>query len=187
VTVDRDIPARLHLDLAELEGVDELSARVFRAFLTTLRLHKQQMMKTLALRGMHPGQAICLRILAAHDGITQRDLAEAMHLARPTVTKMLQSLERSGAIERRPDPVDQRLTRVHLTAQGRDLGEQMHKVAAAYVQATVGTLPEDDRRELARLLEELSASIARATGEPPRGAATGEATSGAVPDEATAP
>jgi DNA-binding MarR family transcriptional regulator len=164
VTSDPHSHARLHLSLADLEEVDELSARVFRAFLTTLRLHKQQMMKALSAHGMHPGQAICLRSLAAHDGITQRDLAETLHLARPTITKMLQSLERAGVVERRPDLDDQRLMRVYLTDRGRDLEAEMRTVAAEYIGATIGTLPENDRRELARLLEALGDSFARATG-----------------------
>jgi len=157
-----DDHARLHLAHTELDGVDELSARVFRAFLTTLRLHKQQMMRSLAARGMHPGQAFCLRVLTTNDGTSQRDLADALHLARPTVTKMVQALERSGAVDRRPDPGDQRLTRVYLTASGRALEREMRQVAADYVSATISKLSEADRRELARLLEELGASIERA-------------------------
>ena len=34
------------------------------------------------------------------------------------ITKMLQSMERSGLVERRSDERDQRLTRVHLTSAG---------------------------------------------------------------------
>jgi len=67
----------------DLDGVDDLSAGVFRAFLAALRLHRQLMVKTLAGHGTHPGQAVCLRLLATHDGITQRDLATALHLSRP--------------------------------------------------------------------------------------------------------
>jgi len=166
---------------AGLAGVDELSSRVFRALLTALRLHKQQMMRALATRGIHPGQAFCLRVLADRDGITQRDLADTLHLARPTVTKMVQALERSGAVERRPDPDDQRLTRVYLTGGGRELAAEMHGIAAGYINATIGTLAEDDRRELARLLEELGASIERAGGADAAGQAAGMA-----PDEAGA-
>jgi len=166
---------------ADLDGVDALSSRVFRALLTTLRLHTQQMMRALATRGIHPGQAFCLRVMAERDGISQRDLADTLHLARPTVTKMVQALEKSGAVERRPDPDDRRLTRVYLTDGGRELAVEMHGVAADYINATIGTLPVDDRRELARLLEELGASIERAGGADAAGQAAGMA-----PDEAGA-
>ena len=58
-------------------------------------------------------------VLTTNDGASQRELADVLHLARPTVTKMVQALERSGAVERRPAPGDQRLTRVYLTTSGR--------------------------------------------------------------------
>jgi MarR family transcriptional regulator, organic hydroperoxide resistance regulator len=80
-------------------------------------------------------------------------------VARPTVTRMLQGMEKAGLVERRPDAADQRLTRVYVTSAGRDAGKQMGVAAAEYVNATIATLPEDDRRELARLLDELGARI----------------------------
>ena len=148
---------------AELAGADEASsALVFRAFLNAMRLHRQLMIKTLTARGAHPGQAICLRLLAAHDGISQRDLAEMLHVARPTVTRMLQAIEKSGMVERRPDAADQRLTRVYLTAAGRDREREVSAIASDYVNQTIGTLPVADRRELTRLLGELAESLARA-------------------------
>lgn len=143
-----------------LEGVDDLSAQVFHTFLATLRLHRHLMARTLAAQGIHQGQALCLRVLAAHGGITQRDLASALHLARPTVTKMLQALEKSGAVRRRPDREDHRLVRVHLTAAGRRLEREMCELSAGYVNDTIGRLSQTDRRELARLLEELGTHIA---------------------------
>ena len=150
------------LSFVELEGVDDLSYRVFRAFLTAMRLHRRLMIASLAQSDTHPGQALCLRFLSGNDGITQRDLAAALHLARPTVSKMLHAMEKGGAIERRPDERDQRLTRVHLTAAGRELETQLRVVSAGYVNETIGTFSERDRRELARLLEALNASITQA-------------------------
>jgi DNA-binding MarR family transcriptional regulator len=160
--VAKHADAAFKMALTELEGVDELSARVFRAFLNALRLHRQLMIATLAERDTHPGQAICLRFLSANDGVTQRDLADSLHLARPTVSKMLQAMEKAGAIERRPDEHDQRLTRVHLTPAGRELETGLRAVSAATINETVGALSERDRRELERLLEALSASISAA-------------------------
>jgi DNA-binding MarR family transcriptional regulator len=161
-TVDKAADAAFKLSLDELEGVDELSVRVFRAFLNAMRLHRQLMIAALAERDTHPGQAICLRFLSANEGITQRDLADALHLARPTVSKMLQAMERAGAIERRSDEHDQRLTRVHLSAAGHELETELRAVSAASINETIGALSERDRREFERLLGALSASISAA-------------------------
>jgi len=145
-----------------LDGVDDLSSQVFLAFLVTLRQHKRLMLRTLAGRDTHPGQMFCLHVLAGHDGLSQRELAEALRLSPPTVSKMLQALQKAGAVERRHDAADQRLTRVFLTPAGRDLEGQMRGVVAEFVNETIGELPENDRRELARLLGELGASMSQA-------------------------
>lgn len=144
---------------SHLDGVDRLSSDVFRALLRTIRSHRRLMMQTLADRGMHPGQAMVLRLLGANDDIAQRDLAEGLHVARPTVTKMLHSMERAGLVRRHPDRDDQRLTRVRLTAAGRAEEKRMRAAAADYVNATIATMRDDDRRELARLLDTLSGAI----------------------------
>ena len=151
------------MTVPDLQGVDDLSSHVFRAFLGTARMHMQLMMRTMAETGTHPGQAMCLRLLTVNDGISQRDLADVLHVARPTVTRMLQGMEKAGLVERRPDEADQRLTRVFLTGAGRAAEKQMGVAAAEYVNATIATLPEEDRRELARLLDELGACITAAS------------------------
>ena len=153
----------LKMAVPDLQGVDDLSAHVFRSFLGTARMHMQLMVRTLADTGTRPGQAMCLRLLSVNDGVSQRELADVLHVARPTVTKMLQGMEKAGLVQRRADEADQRLTRVYLTDAGRDAEKQMGVAAAEYVNATIATLPEEDRRELARLLDKLGACITAAS------------------------
>jgi DNA-binding MarR family transcriptional regulator len=171
-------PCDSSLHAYELEGVDELTARVFRAYRRSLRLHRQLMAKTMAEHGSHPGQAVCLRLLSSNDGITQRDLAEALHVGRATVSKMLRGMEQARLIERRPDDRDQRLVRVFLTASGRERAADLRGVEAAQINATVSGLPIRDQEELARLLEALSDSIERVLDE--RRGSAGESPTGDV-------
>ena len=138
--------------LPEPEGVDPLSYAVFSAYMRSLHLHRQLMGKLLSGPDSHPGQAFCLRMLAANDGITQRDLAEAMRLSRPAVTTMLQRMQKSGLINRRPDETDQRLMRVYLTDDGRVLAAQMRETFATYISSAFDSMSANDRRELERLL-----------------------------------
>jgi DNA-binding MarR family transcriptional regulator len=147
---------------AELAGLDEASAAVFRAFMKTLRLHRQFMVRHFADVGIHPGQAICLHIVAANDGIAQRDLAAEMHIAAPTLSRMLRTMEKGGLVERRPDAADQRLVRVQLSPAGQALEHQTRGATVEFVSEAVTTLPHDDRVELARLLDDLSSSLSRA-------------------------
>ena len=129
-------------------------------------------MRMAASRGTHPGQAICLRLLATEEGLTQRDLAQRMDLSRPTVSKMLHAMERGGVVARTPDPADRRLTRVVLTPHGRRLERALRGVAADYVKQTFGALPAADCEELVRLLDGLAGKV-RAY-DPPADRAAGE-------------
>lgn len=136
---------------------DELSAEVADAFLQIAHRQRQVLSRTLGRRGLNPGQAGCLKILEEHDGATQSELASAMHLTRPSVTRMLQRMERGGLVERRPDADDQRVTRVYVTGEGRDLMRSLHAGYADYVSRTVAQLPAADRAELARILHDWAA------------------------------
>ena len=155
-TPPHDLPPLL------LDGVDPLSARVLQALRKTIHVHKQLMAKTLAERGTHPGEAVCLRMLAQHDGMSQRDLADTLHLSRPRVTAMVQALEKAGTVVRRPDAADQRLTRVYLTTEGRRLEEELRSLTVEFINRTIGAMTVADRGELERLLEELAANTSRA-------------------------
>jgi DNA-binding MarR family transcriptional regulator len=143
----------------DLTGVDPVTQGVVQALWRAIQLQRQLLHKLLAETGCPdtgPGQAVCVRVLAANDGISQRDLAEQLHLSRPTVTTMLQRMEKSGVVERHDDPRDQRLTRVHLTPAGRQLAEHLRDVFAEHVGQTFGRMPASDQKELERLLRALS-------------------------------
>lgn len=147
-----DIP----LDAPELPGVDPLSLTVLSSYRKTTHLNRQLFARLAAGKGGHPGRTMVLGMIERHGGISQRDLAEKMHLARPTVTIMLQKMEAEGLIERWDDPEDQRLTRIRLTDAGRAQNAGMHDAYVAYIDSTIGSLSETDRAEFARLLDLLN-------------------------------
>ncbi len=166
-------PPHGHGDLSDRP----LPWRVFGALHRAMHGHRQLMARKLAERDVPPGQALCMRAVSHHDGITQRDLAEMLGLSRPTVTVMLQKLERAGLIERRADEADQRYTRIYLTEQGRRSHEEMHALLDEIVDETIGPLSERDQREFERLLrrfEENTAKAMRRRGDPPGTASAGE-------------
>jgi DNA-binding MarR family transcriptional regulator len=142
-----------------LETVDPLTAQVFQAFRNAGQLHRQLMLKKVAQKGGHPAEVFCLRILAHDDGISQKDLADRLNLSRPWITKMLQALEKAGMVARRPDEQDQRLTRVYLTPQGRKREAELRAAWADYLNQTVGSMSEHDRRELTRMMNELAEKV----------------------------
>ena len=161
--------------LFALDGLDAHSAAVFGAFMLAQRLHHQLMLRVLAEQETPPGQAICLRILAVHEGATQREVGDMLHVSAPTVTAMLKRMERSGTIAREPDGTDQRVTRVRLTPIGRELERCLSTVLATRIGRLLDTMREADRRDLARLLRDLADRMSGAMDEPAAATAAGPA------------
>jgi len=145
----------------DMSEVDPLNQDLFRSFRTAFHLHRRLMEKALACKGSHPAEAMCLRVLASCDGISQRDLAERLHLSRPRVTQLVQELERAGLVTRQVDDVDQRLTRVYLSDAGKRRSQELHHVFAELLDRTIGEMPASERAELTRLLDSLAAHTAR--------------------------
>lgn len=63
-------------------------------------------------------------------------------------------------MRREADPVDQRITRVYLTDEGRRREMEHREAFEAYLHQTVGALSDKDKEELARILTEVSGRIA---------------------------
>jgi DNA-binding MarR family transcriptional regulator len=161
-----------HLPSGPCRGdeIDPRTARVFHAFRRVTQLQRQLMLKSMSEKGGHHGEAFCLRVLATKDGIAQRDLAEMLHLSRPRVTKMLQSMEAAGVVRRRSDTSDQRLTRVYITDEGRRRERDLHAAWADHMDHTIGTLSEWERDTLARLLDKISDRTEEMLGDGEEGA-----------------
>lgn len=136
--------------------------RVFHALRTVMTAQKQLLSRRLAEKNAHLGQAFSLWVLSTHEGMSQSDLADTLNVARPTVTIMLQKMEKAGLVERRPDENDNRFVRIYLTEQGRALHAQLRAVHAGVVRDTIAPLSDADQRDLERLLGLVQANIAAA-------------------------
>jgi DNA-binding MarR family transcriptional regulator len=137
------------------ENVDPLTAQVLQALGKVIHLNRLITIKMAARHGIQPPEGFALTFLGRNEGISQRDLADMLHLSHPRVSAILQTLEERGALVRRADEVDRRLARVFLTDKGRREEKEQRGVLGEYVARTIGAFSEADRRELGRLLGEL--------------------------------
>jgi DNA-binding MarR family transcriptional regulator len=140
----------------QLENVDELTARAFHALGRMMHVNRLIMAKMGTQQGTHHGEVIALALLSRGEGVSQRELGEVLHLSAPRVSIILDTLVKDGAVVRRADEADRRLTRVFLTPEGRRRVKEQRYALSDYVNRTIGALSEDDRRELTRLLGELA-------------------------------
>jgi len=147
--------------------VDPLTARVYHAFGRVLHLNRLVTTKIITQQGFQPPEAFALTFLREHDGVTQTELAEFLHLSPPRVSTILRSLERSGAVVRRQDDADRRLTRVFITPEGIRRDQEQRTVLGEYVMRTLGALSEPDRLEFERLLDALAERTREVLRNPP--------------------
>jgi DNA-binding MarR family transcriptional regulator len=78
---------------------------------------------------LNPGQGRILFALWEGDGIPIQELARRTQLGKSTLTSMLDRLERSGQVRRRPSPEDRRSMLVDLTEKNVALREKYARVS----------------------------------------------------------
>jgi DNA-binding MarR family transcriptional regulator len=78
------------------------------------RLRKQD-----RVTGLSGPRASALSVIVFGGPITLGDLANAEQVRPPTITRLVQGLEREGLVRREQDSSDRRLTRMHATEKGR--------------------------------------------------------------------
>lgn len=106
----------------------------------------------LAPHGLHPGQDSLLVLLWAHPGLRQAELARRLGIEPPTVTRMVQRLERAGLVERQRDPHDARLVRVRATPRARLLEGVVRRAWEEVDGILTEAVGDDGARQLRRLL-----------------------------------
>src|SRR4051812_33169237 len=74
--------------------------------------------------GVPPGQLSALSVLVFGGARTIAELADAEQVTSPTMTRIVDGLERAALAERRPHPGDGRATLVRATAKGRRVMER---------------------------------------------------------------
>lgn len=81
-----------------------------------------------------------------------RDIEEAFHLSHPTVSGILNRLEKKGFIEFRPDKEDRRCKRIYILEKGLELIETMHRVIQHNEELLVHNFTDEEKDLFSRLL-----------------------------------
>lgn len=91
-------------------------------------------------------------MLSRVDGPTQSDMAEMLDLERITLCRMVDRLVEAGMVERRADPSDRRVWRIHLTERAMPLVEELSAIANEMEENMLEPLSPEQRDTLSSLL-----------------------------------
>ncbi len=114
-----------------------------------------------AWEGVTGAQAGLLFVLDARDEAAIGEIAQALDVAPAAVTNLSKRMQAAGLVERVGDAFDARLTRLRLSADGRQACKRAKAVLAELNARLTDGFSEDELRVVARWLEH----SARVTGQ----------------------
>ena len=105
-----------------------------------------------------PPQYQILRFLWEQDSQPFKDLADSNGCTRPTMTGIVDTLEKKGLVTRQPNPDDRRSLLVTLSDKGKALEGNTPDLDLIYAKCCVG-LSSEEFQQLGSLLEKLDQSL----------------------------
>lgn len=112
-----------------------------------------------------PRWKVMLHLYNEQGPCPQKQLGDASHMDPGALSRQLSALETLGWIARSTDPHDKRITNVLLTKKGKQQVEQSLPRRAAFIERTLGGLPDKQLRQLMDSLLQLETRFS-ATGKP---------------------
>lgn len=106
-----------------------------------------------------PEQWSILVRLWERDGRTQTDLSESTFRDKPTMSRMIDALEKAGLVERRATEGDARARLVFLTKAARELKPRLVPVARRLVGKMVADISEKDLEITRATLQKIFANL----------------------------
>ena len=105
------------------------------------------------------GQANLLTLLLENDGASQREFAELLDIRPSSLTEMVVKMEAARLITRKQDEKDQRVMCIFLTEEGKKAAERLVGTTGEFTNSIFNTLTEEEREQLLKLIEKLSAGL----------------------------
>lgn len=137
-------------------GFDVLTQTVLYRVARLAKLHRNELAKELAKLDIYIGQEQVLLNLWERDGVSQAELGTRVQASPATLTKMLQRMERAGAVRRERSDTRGRASRVFLTEHGWKLRRTVEELWQQAENRLIAGLTQEESTALARLLDKLS-------------------------------
>ncbi len=101
-------------------------------------------------------QAMVMNLLGEKSGITFHQLGEQLNLKSPTLTGIIDRLEKIGLTERHPNPKDRRSILVSLTEKGLGVVPEIRQTVSKANQKFLNMLSHEEEVMLRGLLKRLN-------------------------------
>ena len=127
------------------------------------RIYTRNLQDAIAEHGILIGQYHFLRVLWEQDGITQRELANAVGMKESTTFTALAGMEKQGLLTRTRDSIDRRKMTIKLTDKGRGLKSKLIPIAKTVNDRPLTAFTPEQLSNLKTGLETLRNNLAGET------------------------
>lgn len=97
-----------------------------------------------------------LRVLGRSSGLSQQDLAKTLRMHASRLVAIVDDLEEKGLVQRLENESDRRTYALHLTEKGRETLAQIGSIGREHNEAIAASLSEEERFQLAGLLQRIA-------------------------------
>lgn len=108
-----------------------------------------------------PEQWTILIYLSEQDGVTQQQLCVATYKDKPSMTRLIDAMERSNLVVRITNQLDRRSNTVHLTRLGREVKDRAQKIALRTLKESLRGLGLEDLRVSQEVLRRIFENTTR--------------------------
>jgi MarR family transcriptional regulator for hemolysin len=116
------------------------------------RLMRTEGDKRARAHGMTRAQWVILIWLNRWPGLSQKEVAEFLEVEPITVARLVDRLQAHGMVERRPDPTDRRVWRLHLTPAACPVLDDIAVHKAEMLEMATAGIDDATRRHVAEVL-----------------------------------
>jgi DNA-binding MarR family transcriptional regulator len=126
------------------------------------RLLRKLIDRRLQPLGLTRAQWSVLAVLSNLDGLSQSQRADELEIEKTTAGRLIDHIEKSAWIERRPIPGDRRLWGVHLTDKARPLIAEVEQIILNIRADMLRGLSSDQQRHLSEALHAVKTNLSKA-------------------------
>ncbi len=108
-----------------------------------------------------PEQWSVLAKLYYEDGVYQKQIGDSLFKDKPTITRILDLMEKKNLIIRISDDKDRRKSKVYLTQDGKDLVNELIPIAEGFQARLTEEIPGEELEQFTRILEKISENTSK--------------------------
>lgn len=108
--------------------------------------------------GLSHAQMSMLFMLLYHPQASSKEIASCLGTTKSAISQVIEPLEQKRLISRQPDLKDRRIVRLRLTAKGKKVLHEVHKLKFAGLRSRLDSLSTKELSQLAQIYKKMASN-----------------------------